>query len=84
MRLLACVVAAVGLGVLLTACGSSSDEMASPPETVEPIDQPADTTTVVPDRERAPALAGTSLDGARIALADLRGQPVLVNVWSSW
>jgi hypothetical protein len=29
-------------------------------------------------------IAGTTLDGKRLALADLRGKPVVINVWSSW
>lgn len=32
----------------------------------------------------APALAGVTLKGKRLSLADFRGRPVLVNVWSSW
>jgi cytochrome c biogenesis protein CcmG/thiol:disulfide interchange protein DsbE len=32
----------------------------------------------------APALTGSTLDGARFDLADWRGQVVLVNVWGSW
>ena len=32
----------------------------------------------------APALAGTTLDGAPFDLASLRGSPVLVNFWASW
>jgi len=35
-------------------------------------------------RERAPTIAGTSLDDEPISLADYRGRPVFVNVWSSW
>ena len=35
-------------------------------------------------RPPAPAIEGTSLDGDPIALADYRGRPVFVNVWSSW
>jgi hypothetical protein len=35
-------------------------------------------------RPRAPILAGTTLTGASISLAQFRGRPVLVNVWSSW
>jgi hypothetical protein len=31
-----------------------------------------------------PPIAGTTLDGKRVALADLRGKPVVINVWSSW
>jgi cytochrome c biogenesis protein CcmG, thiol:disulfide interchange protein DsbE len=32
----------------------------------------------------APALAGTTLDGARFDLGQAAGQVVLVNVWASW
>lgn len=32
----------------------------------------------------APALAGTTLDGTTLDLADLRGRPVVVNFWASW
>jgi cytochrome c biogenesis protein CcmG/thiol:disulfide interchange protein DsbE len=31
--------------------------------------------------EPAPAFAGTTLDGAPLALADFRGRPVIVNFW---
>jgi hypothetical protein len=33
---------------------------------------------------RQPPIAGTTLDGKRLALTDLRGKPVVINVWSSW
>lgn len=29
-------------------------------------------------------ISGTTLDGETVALADFRGKPVFVNVWSSW
>ena len=32
----------------------------------------------------APAIAGTTLDGAPFDLASLRGKPVIVNFWASW
>ena len=37
----------------------------------------------VEDRQAAPAVTGTTLDGDELALADLDG-PVLVNFWASW
>lgn len=35
-------------------------------------------------RPKAPAISGVSLEGKRISLAQFRGRPVLINVWSSW
>ncbi|MBS2962177.1 TlpA family protein disulfide reductase [Actinocrinis puniceicyclus] len=35
-------------------------------------------------REAAPTLSGTTLDGKKLALADYRGKVVVVNVWGSW
>jgi thiol-disulfide isomerase/thioredoxin len=32
----------------------------------------------------APALAGTLLDGDRVDLTNLRGEPVLVHFWATW
>ena len=32
----------------------------------------------------APQLAGTTLDGRSVSLADFRGRPVVVNFWASW
>jgi hypothetical protein len=31
-----------------------------------------------------PPIAGTTIEGKRLSLADLRGKPVVINVWSSW
>ncbi len=36
------------------------------------------------DRRPAPEVAGKTLDGGRLALADLRGHVVVVDVWGSW
>lgn len=57
----------------LAGCGSdgSPTPEASPPTAGE---SPVSGTT----------LAGPGLDGEPISLADFRGKPVFVNVWSSW
>lgn len=34
--------------------------------------------------ETAPPLAGTTVDGRTVSLADFRGKPVIVNFWASW
>jgi hypothetical protein len=44
----------------------------------------AETTAASADRPPAPPIAGTTLEGKRLSLADLRGKPVVINVWSSW
>jgi cytochrome oxidase Cu insertion factor (SCO1/SenC/PrrC family) len=62
-------VSILGAIVVLAACGGA-DEAGSPPPTAS---APA-----------AREVAGQTLDGKRLALSDLRGKPVVVNVWSSW
>jgi hypothetical protein len=56
-------------------CGGGSAEQAASPDvmvTTEAAGKPA------------PPVAGVTLDGERLALADFRCQPVFVNVWASW
>ena len=36
------------------------------------------------DRRPAPNLSGTTLDGSHLALGDVAGSVVVVNVWASW
>jgi len=38
----------------------------------------------VGERDPAPQLEGTTLDGAEFALSDWAGQVVVINVWGSW
>jgi hypothetical protein len=76
-------IAAVALLVLAVAagCGSSTEQTAPPPpETTTAAGPPAS----APARKPAPPLSGDSLGGEPIALGDLRGRPLLINVWSSW
>ncbi len=73
------------LGLLLALCAvvAAGCGGGSPMEEATP---PAETTPAADAAKRAPAptIEGVSLDGERISLADLRGTPVFVNVWSSW
>ena len=59
----------LALGLIVTACGASSDGEGT-----------RTTTATGPGSE----IAGETLDGERLSLADFRGKPVFVNVWSSW
>jgi hypothetical protein len=35
-------------------------------------------------RPKAPPIAGKTLAGTKVTLAQFRGKPVFINVWSSW
>jgi hypothetical protein len=56
----------------LAGCGGTGDASETAPQ---PATSPADS---------AVALEGSTLDGERVSLAELRGKPVFVNVWASW
>lgn len=77
-RVRALVVVAVLCAVSLSGCGSGKEEAAPypPPEATQPAPSA--------DRPAAPAVEGVGLAGEHVSLADLRGSPVFVNVWSSW
>jgi len=62
--------------VVLAACGGGSPS-ASPGGSPVIIGSPL-------IGKPAPALAGSTLDGAAFDLAAQRGKPVLVNFWASW
>lgn len=69
----------LALGALVAAgCGggTGTEEAAAPADTTPPPE--------AAKRLPAPPIEGVSLDGERISLADFRGKPVFVNVWSSW
>lgn len=79
-----------GAGLLLAlfalvaaGCGGGGTMEEAAPVTPAPPTETAPPAGAV-DRPKAPAIEGESLDGARISLADFRGTPVFVNVWSSW
>ena len=62
---------AVVAAVLLAGCGASEPETSQEP-------------SAAASAGNGPRIAGTGLDGKRVDVADLRGRPVFVNVWSSW
>jgi hypothetical protein len=63
-------VLAVVAALLLAGCGASTTETSEPATTG--------------GGGGGPRIAGAGLDGTRVDVADLRGKPVFVNVWSSW
>jgi peroxiredoxin len=42
------------------------------------------TTIAAADRESAPEVSGTALDGRPLAIADYPGKVIVLNVWGSW
>ncbi len=82
MRALVLVLSAVALAV--AACGGERSTQETTPAAPEPPPVETEEPGGDPTRPEAPPVAGTTLDGEELALADFRGRPVLVNVWSSW
>lgn len=62
--------AAVACAVVLSGCGDGGDGSDAASEALEP--------------EPAPAYEARTLDGERVALSDLEGEVVLLNVWATW
>jgi hypothetical protein len=91
--------AALGLtlvALLLAGCGGGGGDAAAPP--VDTTQQPPAQGGNGDEGVRggggdiagakiggpAPDIVGTTLDGKELALSDLRGKKVMVNLWSSW
>jgi thiol-disulfide isomerase/thioredoxin len=76
----------VAVAALLTACflaGCSSDVGTSGDQGYV-AGKGVITTVTASDRKAPGAVAGTTLDGKQVSLADHRGKVVVVNVWGSW
>jgi hypothetical protein len=66
-------------GAIATGCAGQGDDAGAPTAGASQT-----TTSSRVTREPAPEIHGRTLEGEPISLADFRGRPVLVNVWSSW
>jgi hypothetical protein len=81
----------------LAGCGSGGDEEGTAPPPVDTTQSPpaqgsddeegvrgGGGIAAAKIGEPVPDLVGTTLDGKELALSDLRGKKVIVNLWSSW
>lgn len=82
MRALGLLLALGALVLAAAGCGGGTEtaEKAASTATETETAPPAETAK----RPAAPPIEGVTLDGDRVSLADFRGKPVFVNVWSSW
>ena len=79
------VAAALACVLALAACSGESATAEGPQSPqLKTLDTGSDGLIAAADRQPAPSLAGTTLEGERLDLADLRGQVVVVNFWASW
>lgn len=80
---------ALALVLLLAACGGGAAATEPAPTPAEPADttqsaEPPEGEPKNSDREQAPELEGTTLDGKEVSLADFRGKPVFIKFFASW
>lgn len=81
-RRAAAALALAATGALLAGCSATSGSVDGSTRYVA-----GDGSTVIlstSEREAAPALVGTTLDGAPLDVASYRGKVVVVNIWASW
>lgn len=86
-RAVALVGAAVSASLALTGCSSSTNSTTASSGTGNTnfVAGTGEITTVpANERKKAPDLAGKTLDGKQLDVADYRGKVVVLNVWGSW
>jgi thiol-disulfide isomerase/thioredoxin len=78
---------ATGLAAALALAGCSGGSATADGPTspqLEVVDAGEDGLIAEGDRPPAPRIAGTTLEGERLDVADYRGQVVVLNFWASW
>lgn len=75
---------ALGLVLLLAGCADASSDVESAGGQGFVSGDGSAQVIAPEDRTAAPEVAGTTLDGEPLALADFSGDVVVVNVWGSW
>lgn len=82
MRKFSALVFAGACLLLISGCGSSSPSNTSD---TGYISGDGSTVLVAPDeRGEAVSLAGETLEGTQLDIADWQGKPIVVNLWASW
>jgi len=80
------VAVAVVFALALTGCAPASSALPSTRQgqVTRAVEAPGLTRIAPADRLLAPNLSGTTLAGSHLALDDIAGNAVVVNVWASW
>jgi len=69
----------------LAGCGGNEGDGPAPSAATTPTAAGStERETAKPPAGNGPDISGTGLDGEALSVADFRGKPVFVNVWSSW
>lgn len=72
------------VAALASACSGKAGENGAVSPALKGVGGLATGVFPVDDREPAPAIAGTTLEGAELDLATYRGKVVVLNFWASW
>ena len=78
------VVGLAAVALLVGGCGGDSDDMSS--EGLIGFQEGDGSVLIVPadQREPAPELSGTTLDGDELSTSEFAGRMMILNVWGSW